>query len=71
MKPLDKIITIIKEMMVANSSGSSTPGFSGSSPAKGPTAGIDPLLGYQNKKKKIDYRRVPKNYKSWVKSLQK
>lgn len=55
--------------MVANSPGSSS-GFSGESPSEGPTAGFDPLLGFR-KRNKIDYRKVPKNYKSWVKSLEK
>lgn len=69
MKKIDRIISIIREMMVANSPGSSS-GFSGDSPSKGPTAGFDPLLGFR-KRNKIDYRKVPKNYKSWVKSLEK
>lgn len=62
---IDKIISIIKENMVVGG------GFTGSSPAQGPTAGFDPLMGFKSKKKKntIDYRRVPQNYKTWVKSL--
>jgi len=50
-----------------------TGGFTGSSPAEGPTAGFDPMLCYRNKKKKdtIDYRRVPKPYKAWVRTLSK
>ena len=61
-----KVVQYIKEMMAVG-----TGGFTGSSPAEGPTAGFDPMLGYRNKKKKdtIDYRRVPKPYKAWVKDI--
>lgn len=65
---IDQIISTIRENMVVGGGG-----FTGSSPAHGPTAGFDPLLGFKNKKKKdtIDFRRVPKkfNYKDWVKSI--
>lgn len=62
---IDKIISIIKENMVVGGGG-----FTGSSPAQGPTAGFDPLLGFRNKKKgNVDFRKVPQNYKSWVKSI--
>jgi len=62
---IDKLISIIRENMVVGSGG-----FTGSSPAEGPTAGFDPLMSFKNKKKgSIDFRKVPKNYKSWVKSL--
>lgn len=46
-------------------------GFTGSSPAQGPTAGFDPLMKFKNKNKKnnIDFRKVPKDYKGWVKSI--
>lgn len=62
---IDQIISIIKENMVVGGGG-----FTGSSPAQGPTAGFDPLLGFKNKKKgNVDFRKVPQNYKSWVKSI--
>lgn len=65
---IDQIISTIRENMVVGGGG-----FTGSSPAQGPTAGFDPLLGFKNKKKKntIDFRRVPKkfNYKDWIKSI--
>lgn len=61
---IEKIIKIIRENMVVGAGG-----FTGSSPAKGPTAGFDPILKFKNKKKNsIDFRRVPKNYKDWLKS---
>ena len=44
---IDKLISIIRENMVVGAGG-----FTGSSPAEGPTAGYDPMLGYRNKKKK-------------------
>lgn len=65
---IETLIKIIKENMAVGGGG-----FTGSSPAQGPTAGFDPLLGFKNKKKKntIDFRRVPKkfNYKDWIKSI--
>ena len=44
MKPIDKIISFFREeMMTANAPGKGG-GFGGSSPAKGPTAGFDPVM---------------------------
>lgn len=66
---IDQLISIIRENMVVGSGG-----FTGSSPSEGPTAGIDPLLGkFKNKKKSnnIDFRKVPKDYKGWVRSINK
>jgi len=65
MEKTDRIINHIREMMAVGAGG-----FSGSSPAEGPTAGYDPLIKFQ-KKGKTDYRKVPKTYKSWVKNLDK
>jgi hypothetical protein len=69
MEKVDRIIQVIREMMVANS-----PGTGGAYTSKGdPTTvgGFDPLLKFKNKKENgnIDFRRVPQNYKSWVKSI--
>jgi len=50
LKKLDKIISIIKEQMVANASGAQG-GFSASSDPKGPTAGFDPVIGIARRKK--------------------
>jgi hypothetical protein len=70
MKKIDKIITIIKEMMVANPPGTSG-GFTSSGDPKY-SAGFDPLLQFKNKNKNtVDFRRVPKKYKDWVKYLKK
>jgi hypothetical protein len=51
MKNLDKIISIIREQMVANAPGGSG-GFSGSAEPKGPVAGFDPTMGLSMKRKK-------------------
>ena len=42
-KPLKKVISLIKEQMVANAAGTGG-GFGGSADAKGPTAGFDPVI---------------------------
>ena len=54
MKPIDKIISFFREeMMTANAPGKGG-GFGGSSPAKGPTAGFDPVMrGAQRRKKTV------------------
>jgi hypothetical protein len=51
MKRIDKIIQIIREQMVANAPGAQG-GFSGSSDAKGPTSGFDPIMGKKSPVKK-------------------
>lgn len=78
MDKIDRIINVfrsLKEEMSGMTTGSSSgsPGFSGSADPKGPVAGYDPLMGFKNKNKKdnVDFRRVPKNYKNWVKSLKR
>ena len=48
-KKLDKIISIIKEQMVANAPGAQG-GFSGSAAPKGPVAGFDPVMGTTKRK---------------------
>jgi hypothetical protein len=42
-KKIEKIISIIREQMVANAPGGQG-GFSGSAEAKGPVAGFDPVM---------------------------
>ena len=59
-KNLEKVIGLIKEMMVANAAGSSG-GFSSSADAKGPTAGFDPVI--KPKKRYIWTRGIRKNWK--------
>ena len=59
-KPLKKVISLIKEMMVANAAGTGG-GFSGASDAKGPTAGFDPVI--KPRKRYIYQRGLRKNWK--------
>ena len=61
----DRIIQLIREMIAVGACG-----VTGSSPAEGPTAGYDPLMKFQ-RRGNTDYRKVPKTYKQWVKSLDK
>jgi len=61
-KNLDKVIGLIKEMMVANAAGGSG-GFSSSADAKGPVAGFDPAINNKKRKKYIYVRGVRKNWK--------
>ena len=49
-KKLEKIISIIREQMVANAPGGSG-GFGGSADPKGPVAGFDPVMGLSRRKK--------------------
>lgn len=63
MDKTDRVIQLIREMIAVGAGG-----FTGSSAAEGPTAGYDPLMKFQ-KRGKTDYRKVPKTYKQWVKSL--
>ena len=51
--PLDKIIDIIREEMMTTGSTAGKPGFSSNAPAKGPTAGFDPVMGKVSRKKKL------------------
>lgn len=59
----NRLVKIIREMISVGADG-----FTGSSAAEGPTAGYDPLMKFQ-RRGKTDYRKVPKTYKQWVKSL--
>ena len=47
-KKLDKIISIVREQMVANAPGGSG-GFGGQSDAKGPAAGFDPIMKFKRR----------------------
>jgi len=66
MKKIDRIIQVIKEMMVGNAAGSQG-GFGASADSSGPVAGYDKFVGTTGR---VDYRRVPKTYKKWVKYLE-
>ena len=62
-KKLDRIINIIREEMMTTGSTPGKPGFSSAAPAKGPTAGFDPVMGRMMKRKK--------NIGTWSNSLRK
>ena len=51
-KKLSRIIDIIREEMMTTGSTPGKPGFSSAAPAKGPTAGFDPVMGKMMKRKK-------------------
>lgn len=65
MANLDRIIQMIREQMVANAPGGSG-GFSGSSDAKGPTAGFDPVMGLR-RRKGPQIKLPPGSRKRWKK----
>ena len=51
-KKLSRIINIIREEMMTTGGTPGKPGFSSAAPAKGPTAGFDPVMGKMMKRKK-------------------
>ena len=71
-KKIDRVIEVfrnyinLKEEGMVTGSSSGSPGFSGASDPKGPTAGFDPLLGKKKKNGTVDFRRIPPSYRKWV-----
>ena len=66
-KKLDRIINIIREEMMTTGSTFGKPGFSSAAPAKGPTAGFDPVMGKMMKRKKKKYISMGKgSRKRWM-----
>jgi hypothetical protein len=74
---IDKVIeafrnykNIMEEGMptMNTSSTEGKPGFSGMADANGPTAGFDPILGGKKRDGTIDFRRIKKIYRKWVKN---
>ena len=61
-KNLERILNFIREEMMTTGSNVNTDGFSSKAPAKGPTAGYDPVIG---KKKRYIYQRGVR--KNWMK----
>ena len=49
---LEKILNLIRESMMTTHSNVNVAGFSSKAPAKGPTAGFDPVQGKMQKRKK-------------------
>ena len=50
-KNLERILNFIREEMMTTGSNVNTAGFSSKAPAKGPTAGYDPVIGKVKKGK--------------------
>ena len=50
-KNLERILNFIKEEMMTTGSNVNVAGFSSKAPAKGPTAGYDPVIGKVKKRK--------------------
>ena len=51
-KNLERILNFIREEMMTTGSTPGKPGFSSAAPAKGPTAGFDPVMGKMMKRKR-------------------
>ena len=66
-KKLDRIINIIREEMMTTGSTPGKPGFSSAAPAKGPTAGFDPVMGKMLKRKKKYISMGKGSRKRWMK----
>ena len=66
-KKLSRIIDIVREEMMTTGSTPGKPGFSSAAPAKGPTAGFDPVMGKMMKRKKKKYISMGKgSRKRWM-----
>ena len=50
-KNLERILNFIREEIMTTGSTPGKPGFSSAAPAKGPTAGFDPVIGKVKKRK--------------------
>ena len=66
-KKMDKIISSIREEMMTTQSTPGKPGFSSAAPAKGPTAGVDPVMGKPITRIKLP----PGSRRNWLKALKK
>ena len=71
-KKIDRIIEVVRNYLgeegIVMSTGSTPgkPGFSSAAPAKGPTAGFDPVMGKMEKRKKY-LSLGPGSRKRWMK----
>ena len=61
-KKINRIIDFIREEMMSTGSTPGKPGFSGKADAKGPTAGMDPVMG-KVRKRYIYQKGLRKNWK--------
>ena len=71
-KKIDKIIEVVRNYLgeegptMSTGSTPGKPGFSSAAPAKGPTAGFDPVMGKMEKRKKY-LSLGPGSRKRWMK----
>ena len=70
-KKLSRIIDIIREEMMTTGSTPGKPGFSSAAPAKGPTAGFDPVMGKMLKRKKKYISMGKGSRKRWMQNKDK
>ena len=70
-KKLNRIINIIREEMMTTGSTTGKPGFSSAAPAKGPTAGFDPVMGKMLKRKKKYISMGKGSRKRWMQNKDK
>jgi hypothetical protein len=77
MEKIDKVISCFRKLNEEGMVTASVPvnkvgdgGFTSRADPKGPVAGLDPVMRFV-RRKKVDYRTVPNNYKKWVKNLDK
>ena len=66
-KKLKRIIDVVREEMMTTGSTPGKPGFSSAAPAKGPTAGFDPVMGKMLKRKKKYISMGRGSRKRWMK----
>ena len=65
---LEKILNLIRESMMTTGSTTGKPGFSSKANADGPTAGLDPVMGKMQRRKKPKYLSLgPGSRKRWMK----
>ena len=71
-KKIDRIIEVVRNylgeegIVMTTASTPGKPGFSSAAPAKGPTAGFDPVMGKMEKRKKY-LSLGPGSRKRWMK----
>lgn len=74
MEKIDRVINCFRElkeeMMGAGQVAANRVGDGGLTSKGKELAGYDPLMKFV-RRKKVDYRKVPSNYKKWVKNLEK
>lgn len=74
MEKIDRVINYFRELKEEMVAGAQVPanrvGDGGLTSKGKELAGYDPIMKFV-RRKKVDYRKVPPNYKKWVKNLEK